>query len=42
MVSEETSLGDIWQCIVTPNDGVQDDIPVYSNILRIVNYPGGD
>jgi hypothetical protein len=42
MVTEETSLGDYWQCIVTPNDGTQDDTPVPSNILKIVNYPGGD
>ncbi len=41
MVSEETSVGDLWQCIVTPNDGIQDDIPVFSNILKIKNYPGG-
>ena len=42
MVSEETSVGNYWQCIVTPNDGTQDDNPVASNILQIVNYPGGD
>jgi len=42
MVSEETSLGDTWQCIVTPNDGVQDGSEVASNILQIVNYAGGD
>jgi len=42
MGSEETNIGEIWQCIVTPNDGVQDDIPVYSNIIRIKEYTGGD
>jgi hypothetical protein len=41
-VSEETSVGDIWQCIVTPNNQTQDGTPVPSNTLRIVNYPGGD
>jgi hypothetical protein len=42
IVAEETSIGNTWQCIVTPNDGTQDGIPVNSNILSIVNYPGGD
>lgn len=42
IVSEETSIGDSWQCVVTPNDGSQDGTPVVSNILQIVNYPGGD
>jgi hypothetical protein len=42
IVSKDTSLGDKWQCIVTPNDGTQDGTPVHSNILTIVNYPGGD
>jgi hypothetical protein len=42
MVSEETNIGDIWQCVVTPNDGTQDDILVYSNLLQIRDYPGGD
>jgi len=41
-VSEETALGEIWQCIVTPNDSSQDGTPVESNTLQIVNYPGGD
>ena len=41
-VSEETSLGQIWQVVVTPNDGTKDGTPVESNILQIVNYPGGD
>ena len=42
MISEVTNLGEYWQCVVTPNDGIQDDIPVYSNILRIKKYKGGD
>jgi len=42
IVSEETIIGDTWQCIVTPNDGSQDGTPVESNTLQIVNYPGGD
>lgn len=42
LVSEETSVGDYWQCVVTPNDGVQDDPSVGSNTLQIVNYGGGD
>ena len=41
IVSKDTSIGDTWQCIVTPNDAVQDGTPVYSNILSIINYPGG-
>lgn len=41
-VCEETSLGQIWQVIVTPNDGIKDGTPVESNILQIINYPGGD
>jgi len=42
IVSKDTRIGNKWQCIVTPNDGVQDGTSVYSNILSIVNYPGGD
>ncbi|MEA3458938.1 MAG: LamG-like jellyroll fold domain-containing protein [Candidatus Thermoplasmatota archaeon] len=41
VVSEETILGDVWQCIVTPNDGTQDGTSIESNILNIVSY-GGD
>jgi hypothetical protein len=41
-VSEETSVGEIWQCIVTPNNSIQDDSSIASNILKIVNYAGGD
>jgi len=42
VVSEETFLGNIWQCIVTPNDSVQDGTPVESNLLTIVSYSGGE
>ncbi len=36
MVSSETSLGDVWQCGVTPNDGKADGISLLSNNLTIV------
>jgi hypothetical protein len=42
MTSGETNIGEYWQCVVTPNDSVQDDIPVYSNIIQIKNYQGGN
>ena len=42
LLSSETSIGDIWRCIVTPNDSVQDGTTVESNTIKIVNYPGGD
>ena len=41
IVSEETSIGDLWKCIVTPNNGVIDDFCTESDVLYIVNYPGG-
>ena len=41
LVSQETNIGQVWQVIVTPNDGVIDDTPVISNTLKIINYPGG-
>jgi len=41
IVSDETLLGEIWRCTVTPNDGLQDDIAVNSNTLQIVSYGGG-
>ena len=40
-VSEETILGQIWRCFVTPNDGTQDDILFESNPLEIIGYGGG-
>ena len=41
VVSGETIFGDVWQCIVTPNDGTQDGTSIESNILNIVIYGGG-
>ena len=41
IVSEETFVGNTWSCIVTPNDGIQDDDFVESNSLQIVGYGGG-
>lgn len=42
IISEEISLGDIWRCIVTPNDTNIDDEAVESNTLQIVGYSGGE
>ena len=42
IVSEETNFGEEWQCIVIPNDGTQDLESIESNILQIINYPGGE
>ena len=39
--AQETILGDVWQCIVTPNDGTQDEPPSESNTLEIQIYNGG-
>ena len=41
IVSDETTVGDIWMCTVTPNDGENDFINVDSNLLQIVGYGGG-
>jgi len=41
IVSEETALGNIWKCVVTPNDGIQDDISEESNSIEIIPYSGG-
>jgi hypothetical protein len=41
IVSEETIIGDIWQCIIFPNDSIQDITSIDSNIINIVNYTGG-
>ena len=41
IVSDETNVGDVWKCTVTPNDATQDDVTVVSNTLQIVNYGGG-
>lgn len=36
IVSDETNIGDVWSCEVTPNDGAQDGASVLSNNLTIV------
>lgn len=36
IVSQETSVGDIWRCAVTPNDGYQDGETLNSNEVQIV------
>jgi FlaG/FlaF family flagellin (archaellin) len=40
-VSEEICVDESWKCIVTPNNGMQDDLPTESNIINIINYGGG-
>ncbi len=42
IVSEETSIGDYWQCIVTPNNQIIDDVSTESDVLYIVSYGGGE
>ena len=42
IVSEETLLGNIWKCFVTPNDKVQDDVEFESNSIQIIGYKGGN
>ncbi|MEM0466623.1 MAG: LamG-like jellyroll fold domain-containing protein [Candidatus Thermoplasmatota archaeon] len=41
IVAEETSLGQTWKCIVTPNDSTQDDASTESDILYLISYGGG-
>jgi hypothetical protein len=41
IVSKETLTAQTWKCIITPNDGTQDDEVVESNSLQIINYLGG-
>ena len=41
IVSDETDIGERWKCTIIPNDRVQDDEPLGSNVLIIVNYGGG-
>jgi hypothetical protein len=41
IVSEEIRLDESWKCLVTPNDGIQDDVATESNILYLINYGGG-
>ena len=40
--SQETLTGELWQCIIIPTDGVQEDTPWESNLLQIISYGGGD
>ncbi len=42
IVSEETVLDNIWQCIIFPNDGTQDGTAIESNVLEIKTYGGGE
>ena len=41
IVSEETTFNQVWQVIVTPSDGYQDQPSIETNILRITPYAGG-
>jgi hypothetical protein len=41
IVSSLTDLGDSWQVIITPNDGIQDGSPLTSNLLQIIGCYGG-
>ena len=42
IAAKETSVGETWKCIITPNNAVKDDISITSNIIGISNYLGGD
>ncbi|MHA2425834.1 MAG: LamG domain-containing protein, partial [Candidatus Thorarchaeota archaeon] len=39
IVSHETSVGDVWQACVTPNDGIEDGTVNCSNTLSVLNEP---
>jgi hypothetical protein len=41
VVSQETNLGDVWMCEITPNNGAQDADATESNLLTIIPYDGG-
>lgn len=41
IASQETQAGELWQCLIIPNDGIQEDTTWESNILQIINYGGG-
>ena len=41
IVSEETSVGQVWSCTVIPTDGFVDDDWVTSNSIQIISYSGG-
>lgn len=42
IVSEETAVGDYLKCIVTPNNGIQDDVSTESDVLYVISYDGGE
>jgi len=37
LVSQETTLTEVWQACVTPNDGIEDGTETCSNTLEIIN-----
>ena len=41
LTSEEIHSGELWKCLVIPNDGTVDDIVTESNLIAIVPYGGG-
>ncbi|MCK5016514.1 MAG: LamG domain-containing protein, partial [Candidatus Peribacteraceae bacterium] len=38
IVSDETTVGDVWKCGVWPNDGTTDGTPLNSTTLAVINY----
>ena len=42
IVSEETSVGELWKCIVTPNNGIMNDVFTESDVLLVISYDGGE
>ncbi len=42
ITAKETTVGETWKCIITPNNAVKDDISITSNTIGISNYLGGD
>jgi len=42
IVSEETSVGELWKCIVTPNNGIMNDVSTESDVLLVISYDGGE
>ncbi len=41
LISDETALEDVWECIVIPLNSEQDFESINSNDLEIINYGGG-
>ena len=41
LVADETSIGDIWLCTITPNDSTRDADSIDSNVIVITAYGGG-